>query len=63
MRGGEKMRKLSFAALLVLVGTGVAFASSLAIPWFADTLPANVGAPVNPSVGKGGALTGLLKSK
>lgn len=39
------MRKLSFAALLVLVGTGVAFASSLAIPWFADNAPVANGIP------------------
>ncbi len=50
------MRNLSFAALLVLVGTGVAFASSLAVPWFADTLPPNVGVPVHPTVGKSGTM-------
>jgi hypothetical protein len=39
------MRKLSFAALLVLVGTGVAIASSLAIPWVADNAPVANGIP------------------
>ncbi len=37
------MRKLSFVAMLVLVGTGVAFASSLSVPWFSDNAPANNG--------------------
>ena len=50
------MRKLSFAALVVLVGTGVAFAASLAVPWFSDSLPANVGVPVAPAVGKSGSM-------
>ncbi|HOK08985.1 MAG TPA: hypothetical protein PLT82_06215 [Candidatus Hydrogenedens sp.] len=52
------MRKLSFAALLILLGTGVAFASSLAIPWFADNAPQYNGLP-----GKASGATNLVYLK
>ncbi|MCX8063885.1 MAG: hypothetical protein N3G21_01775 [Candidatus Hydrogenedentes bacterium] len=39
------MRKISFAVMVVAVGTGIALASSLAIPWFADTAPPAAGLP------------------
>ena len=34
------MKKLGFLALAAVVGTSVAFASSLSIPWFVDNAPA-----------------------
>lgn len=39
------MRKLSFLAVVTLVGVGIALASSLAIPWFSDNSPAGSGLP------------------
>ncbi len=52
------MRKISFAVAVVLVGTGIALASSLAIPWFADNAAAGSGIP-----GKTSGATNLVYLK
>lgn len=49
------MRKLSFLAMMVLLGTGVAVASSLSVPWFVDGGPLANGVP-----GKASGVTGLV---
>ena len=39
------MKKLSIIAITLMIGTSMAFASSLAIPWFADNAPVDNGIP------------------
>jgi len=53
------MKKLGFLAMMVALG-GVAFASSLAIPWFIDNAPVACNNPPNLPGGEMGIVT--LKS-
>lgn len=53
------MKKLGFLAMMVALG-GVAFASSLAVPWFVDNAPAACNNPPNLPGGEMGIVT--LKS-
>ena len=39
------MKKLVMVAVVMALGAGVAFASSLGVPWFADNAPAAAGLP------------------
>jgi hypothetical protein len=52
------MKKLSVALLVMALGAGVAYASSLTVPWFVD----NSGPAANfpPLPGKGGGVSGIV---
>ncbi|HNR31868.1 MAG TPA: hypothetical protein PKI11_13345 [Candidatus Hydrogenedentes bacterium] len=52
------MKKLSVFAVLVIIGTSVAVAASLAIPWFVDNAPAKNGIP-----GTVAGVTGIVTLK
>lgn len=52
------MKKLSVVAVALMLGTGIAVASSLAIPWFVDTAPRFNGIP-----GAQDGVTGLIYLK
>jgi hypothetical protein len=39
------MKKMTFVAALIMLGAGVAFASSLSVPWFVDTTNVNTKLP------------------
>ena len=39
------MRKVTILAVALMIGTGCAFAASVAIPWFVDNAPAYAGLP------------------
>ena len=54
-KGGARMKKLSVVAVALMLGTGIAVASSLAIPWFVDTAPRFNGIP-----GAQDGVTGLI---
>lgn len=52
------MKKLGIIALTMAVGSGMAFAASLSIPWFVDNAPAANGIP-----GKNPGVTGIITLK
>jgi len=52
------MKKLAILAVALTVGVGVAFASSLSVPWFVDNAPQYNGIP-----GKKAGVTGIVTLK
>jgi len=58
-KGGDIMKKLGIIAATLAMCTGIAYASSLAVPWYVDTAPVANGVP-----GKAAGVTGsvILKS-
>lgn len=57
-RGGDRMRKLSFVGMMLLVGVSFALASSISVPWFSDNAPQFNGVP-----GKASGVTALVSLK
>lgn len=52
------MKKLGIIALTMAVGSGIAFAASISVPWFVDNAPAANGIP-----GKSKGVTGIVTLK
>ncbi|MGI6139412.1 MAG: hypothetical protein ACOYI9_10285 [Candidatus Hydrogenedentales bacterium] len=51
------MKKLGLVMSVMVVLAGLAYASSIAIPWFADNAPADVGWPPKPAIDRNQVVT------